>query len=139
MIPTEKHLDGKWPASSPALLPMTHFTFIIYQSTVIPSQFFIGREFSDQAAQPQSPQACQVLLTLLKKDSIRVEDNSSKQAFHTPRLISPLCVTIDTQETGLCCIHHIQVWKGNLPSTTLHADQTFMNIRPVSPPRFIVT
>lgn len=66
------HIDERGPklASSPAPHGpphSPHFTFIGYQGTLSRSQFFICCEFSDEAAQTQSPQAGKMLLTLLKK------------------------------------------------------------------------
>ncbi|KAK7795442.1 hypothetical protein U0070_019676, partial [Myodes glareolus] len=43
------------------------------EGTLSRSQFFICREFSDEAAETQSPQARKVLLTLLKKGEHEVE------------------------------------------------------------------
>ena len=68
------------------------FTFIIYQGTVSPGQFFICREFSDQAAQPQSPQACQVLLTFLKKGQ-HESKITTKPTTPTPQDLFPWSTT----------------------------------------------
>lgn len=67
---SHRNASGQKLASSPAPHGPPHgphFTFIGYQGTLSCSQFFICCEFSDEAAQTQSPQAGKVFLTLLKK------------------------------------------------------------------------